>query len=330
MIKVTNLTKKYGDRFAINNISFEVNDGEVVGFLGPNGAGKTTTMNIITGYISSTSGTAEIDGYDILENPTEAKKQIGYLPEFPPLYLEMTVNEYLGFIYDLKKCELKKKDHIDEICRVVKITDAQKRLIKNLSKGYRQRVGIAGALVGNPKVVIFDEPTNGLDPRQIIDIRNLIKKLGEDHTVILSTHILSEVKTICDRILIINEGKIVADTKTENLEAEIKGNRRLEIKVDGPESQVLSTLKKIPGVSFVTVENSYGNGVSSFLVESQNDADVRKPVFYAMAKAGWPIISMDYLSGNIEDIFISVVDEDDEKKAAEAETKEKPVKPDKK
>jgi ABC-2 type transport system ATP-binding protein len=160
MIKVTNLTKKYGDRYAIDNISFEVNDGEVVGFLGPNGAGKTTTMNIITGYISSTSGTAEIDGFDILENPTEAKKQIGYLPEFPPLYLEMTVNEYLGFIYDLKKCTLKKKEHIDEICRVVKITDAQKRLIKNLSKGYRQRVGIAGALVGNPKVVIFDEPTN--------------------------------------------------------------------------------------------------------------------------------------------------------------------------
>ncbi len=328
MIKVTNLTKKYGDRYAIDNISFEVNDGEVVGFLGPNGAGKTTTMNIITGYISSTSGTAEIDGFDILENPTEAKKQIGYLPEFPPLYLEMTVNEYLGFIYDLKKCTLKKKEHIDEICRVVKITDAQKRLIKNLSKGYRQRVGIAGALVGNPKVVIFDEPTNGLDPRQIIDIRNLIKKLGEDHTVILSTHILSEVKTICDRILIINEGKLVADTKTDNLESEIKGKRKLDIKVDGPESQVLSTLKKIPGVSFVAVENSFGDGVSSYLIESQDDVDVRKPVFYAMAKAGWPIVSMDYLSGNIEDIFISVVDEDDEKKAAEAV--EKSTKSDKK
>ncbi len=328
MIKDTNLTKKYGDRYAIDNISFEVNDGEVVGFLGPNGAGKTTTMNIITGYISSTSGTAEIDGFDILENPTEAKKQIGYLPEFPPLYLEMTVNEYLGFIYDLKKCTLKKKEHIDEICRVVKITDAQKRLIKNLSKGYRQRVGIAGALVGNPKVVIFDEPTNGLDPRQIIDIRNLIKKLGEDHTVILSTHILSEVKTICDRILIINEGKLVADTKTDNLESEIKGKRKLDIKVDGPESQVLSTLKKIPGVSFVAVENSFGDGVSSYLIESQDDVDVRKPVFYAMAKAGWPIVSMDYLSGNIEDIFISVVDEDDEKKAAEAV--EKSTKSDKK
>jgi len=231
MIKVTNLTKKYGERYAINNISFEVNDGEVVGFLGPNGAGKTTTMNIITGYISSTSGTAEIDGYDILENPTEAKKQIGYLPEFPPLYLEMTVNEYLGFIFDLKKCTLKKKDHIDEICRVVKITDAQKRLIKNLSKGYRQRVGIAGALVGNPKVVIFDEPTNGLDPRQIIDIRNLIKKLGEDHTVILSTHILSEVKTICDRIIIINEGKIVADTRRPTLKQRSKETEDLKSKL---------------------------------------------------------------------------------------------------
>ena len=186
MIKIEHLVKKYGDRYAVNDISFEVHPGEIVGFLGPNGAGKTTTMNILTGYLSSTSGRAMIDGMDILEHPMEVKKKIGFLPEQPPLYMEMTPYEYLGFIYDLKKCTLNKKEHLDEICEVVKISDVKNRMIKNLSKGYKQRVGIAGAIVGNPEVVIFDEPTNGLDPKQIIDIRNLISNLGKKHTVILS------------------------------------------------------------------------------------------------------------------------------------------------
>ena len=206
MIKVEHLVKKYGDRYAVNDISFEVRKGEIVGFLGPNGAGKSTTLNILTGYLSSTSGKAMVDGLDILEHPMEVKKKIGFLPEQPPLYLDMTVREYLNFIYDLRRCKLNRREHINEIIRVVKLEGTENRMIKNLSKGYRQRTGIAGAIVGNPEVIIFDEPTNGLDPKQIIDIRNLIKELGKDHTVILSTHILSEVKSICDRILIINDG----------------------------------------------------------------------------------------------------------------------------
>ena len=317
MIKIENLTKKYGDRYAIHDVSFEIGDGEIVGFLGPNGAGKTTTMSILTGYLSSTSGRAMIDGLDILEHPTAVKKKIGYLPEFPPLYLEMTVKEYLSFIYDLKKCTLNKKEHLAEICRVTKIESEFDRLIGNLSKGYRQRVGIAGALVGNPKVVIFDEPTNGLDPKQIIDIRNLIKELGKDHTVILSTHILSEVKSICDRIIIINEGQIVADVKTENIEQALRGNKKLNVTVAGPAPAVLAAIKKISGVTYAACSVTYSDGSSSFIVESVNDADIRKPLFYAMAQNGWPITSMDYMSANIEDVFISVVDETEEELSKE-------------
>ena len=260
MIKVEHLTKKYGDRYAVNDISFEVEKGEIVGFLGPNGAGKSTTMNILTGYLSSTSGKAMIDGLDILEYPLAVKKKIGFLPEQPPLYLEMTVREYLNFIYDLKKCTMNRKEHLSEICRVVKIEDAVDRMIKNLSKGYRQRVGIAGAIVGDPEVIIFDEPTNGLDPKQIIDIRNLIKELGRERTIILSTHILSEVKAVCDRILIINEGKIVADEKTENIESALRGNRRLVIRIDGPAASVLSALKKINGVVYAEISQKFDDG----------------------------------------------------------------------
>lgn len=311
MIKVEHLTKKYGERYAVNDISFEVHDGEVVGFLGSNGAGKTTTMNIITGYLSSTSGSAMIDGKDVLEFPMEVKRKIGYLPEFPPLYQEMTVEEYLGFIYDLKKCELNKKEHIDEVCSVVKITNEKKRLIKNLSKGYKQRVGIAGAIIGNPEVIIFDEPTNGLDPRQIIDIRNLIKELGQTHTVILSTHILSEVKAICDRIIIINDGRIVSDVGTKDIDTELKTEKKLMVRVCGPQGPVASELKKIPGVTFAGMTTDYKDGSEAFLVMSQKDIDVRKPVFNAMAKNQWPIIEMTYMNGSIEDVFISVVDEDE-------------------
>lgn len=307
MIQIEHLTKKYGERYAINDISFSVEKGEIVGFLGPNGAGKTTTMSILTGYLSSTSGTAKVDGMDILEHPMAVKKKIGYLPEMPPLYLEMTVREYLGFIYDLKKCELPKKAHIEEIAGVVKISDCLNRMIKNLSKGYRQRVGIAGALVGNPEVVIFDEPTNGLDPKQIIDIRNLIKDLGKDHTVILSTHILSEVKSICNRIIIINEGRIVADRKTDDIEGALVGNRRFMVRVDGPQSSVKNTLTRINGVVSVSVAVNYEDGSCSYLVESQNDIDVRKPVFFAMAQNGWPILSLEPVGATIENIFLSVI-----------------------
>ncbi len=314
MIKVEHLTKQYGERYAVNDISFEVKRGEIVGFLGPNGAGKSTTMNILTGYLSSTSGRAMVDGMDILEHPLSVKKKIGFLPETPPLYLEMTVMEYLNFIYDLKKCNLNRKAHLDEICRVVKIEDTKNRMIRNLSKGYRQRVGIAGAIVGNPEVIIFDEPTNGLDPKQIIDIRNLIRELGKERTIILSTHILSEVKAVCDRILIINEGKIVADEKTENIESALRGNRRLVMRIDGPSSGILSGLKKINGVIYAEVSQRFEDGSATYIIESRNELDVRKPIFYMLAQNSWPILSMDFQGSSLEDIFISVVDEADSHK----------------
>ena len=217
MIEVINLTKRYGDKKAVDNISFKAEDGEVLGFLGPNGAGKSTTMNILTGYISCTDGKALIDGVDILEDPIKAKKQIGYLPELPPLYMDMTVKEYLYFVYDLKKCKLPKVSHLKDICGLVKIDHVYNRIIKNLSKGYRQRVGLAEAIMGYPEVIILDEPTVGLDPKQIIEIRTLIKELKKKHTVILSSHILSEVSAVCDYVLIISHGKLVASDTPENL-----------------------------------------------------------------------------------------------------------------
>ena len=309
MIKVEHLVKKYGERYAVNDISFEVEKGEIVGFLGPNGAGKTTTLNILTGYLSSTSGKAMVDGLDILEHPTEVKKKIGFLPEQPPLYLDMTVSEYLNFIYDLRRCKLNRKEHIKEILKVVKLENAEKRMIRNLSKGYKQRVGIAGAIVGNPEVIIFDEPTNGLDPKQIIDIRNLIKELGRDHTVILSTHILSEVKTICDRILIINDGKIVADERTGNIDKELRGNRRISVRIDGPSSKILPEIKRITGIVYAALSADHGDGSATYYIESQNNIDIRKPLFYMLSKNSWPILALEFPGANLEDIFISVVDD---------------------
>ena len=249
MIKIENLVKQYGDIRAVDNISFEVNEGEIVGFLGPNGAGKSTTLNMLTGYLSSTSGKAMIDGIDILEQPLEAKKRIGFLPEQPPLYLDMTVEEYLNFIYDLKGCKLNRRKHLHEICEVVRINEVYKRIIRNLSKGYRQRVGIAQALVGNPKVIIFDEPTVGLDPKQIVEIRNLIRTLGRNHTVILSTHILPEVSAVCERIVVINKGKLIANEKTEEISRVVDGFRRLCVKIVGPQEEVLAALKNKEGRS---------------------------------------------------------------------------------
>ena len=231
MIEVKNLTKSYGDKKAINGISFTVEDGEILGFLGPNGAGKSTTMNILTGYISSTSGSAIINGVDIFEEPLKAKKNIGYLPEIPPLYIDMTVKDYLNFVYDLKKCKLPRKAHLKDVCELVQITDVYERIIKNLSKGYKQRVGLAQALIGNPPVLILDEPTVGLDPKQIIEIRTLIKKLGKKHTVILSSHILSEIQAVCDRVIIINKGKVAAEDTIDNLSKTVSGDHRLPLEI---------------------------------------------------------------------------------------------------
>ena len=314
MIQIENLVKKYGDKTAVGGITFSVEEGEIVGFLGPNGAGKTTTMSIITGCLSATSGKALINGIDILENPIEAKKNIGYLPELPPLYLEMTVKEYLNFVYDMRGCKLDREKHLKDICDTVKITDVINRVIRNLSKGYRQRVGIAQALINNPKVIIFDEPTVGLDPKQIIEIRNLIKDLGKNHTVILSTHILPEVQAVCDRIVIINKGKIVANEKTENISKIVDGNRRLNVKVCGPQKEVLALIKSLPGVSYVDVLGSHELDSTSYLVESEPGIDVRKTLFNALASRGWAIIGIEALGINLEDIFIAVVDTPEKQK----------------
>lgn len=323
MITITRLTKRYGDKVAVDDISLSIKSGEIVGFLGPNGAGKTTTMNILTGYLSCTTGTVEIDGIDMMDNPIEAKRQIGFLPEHPPLYLDMTVEEYLNFVYDLKGCMFSRREHLAEICQVVGIDHVFRRVIRNLSKGYRQRVGIAQALIGNPKVVIFDEPTVGLDPKQIIEIRNLISRLGKKHTVILSTHILPEVQAVCDRIIIINEGKIIANERTEEISKLLENSRRLAVRVCGPEKEVLAALKKTRGVASVDVarEHELDEG-NTYYVVSQPGVDVRKPIFNAMAERKYAIIGMDALGHTLEDVFIALIDRkdgDDAKKKSTAQ-----------
>ena len=308
MIEINHLVKNYGSKFAVDDISFKVGEGEIVGFLGPNGAGKSTTMNILTGYLSSTSGEAKVGGIDILENPDEAKKLIGFLPEQPPLYVDMTVNEYLNFVYEIKSCKLNRAKHLEEVRKVTKIDDVKNRLIRNLSKGYRQRVGIAQALVGNPPVIIFDEPTVGLDPKQIIEIRNLIRSLGKNHTVILSTHILSEVQSVCDRIVIINEGKIIADEKTENITQVVEDNRRYAVKVAGPQREVAAALRQIPGVLFVEITGERELDSYVYRVEAEKGVDVRKPVFFAMAENNWPITGLETLGMNLEEVFTRIID----------------------
>jgi len=310
MIQITNLVKNYGTKFAVDDITFRVGKGEIVGFLGPNGAGKSTTMNILTGYLSSTSGEAKVGGIDILENPYEAKKLIGFLPEQPPVYPDMTVDEYLSFVYEIKQCKLNREKHLAEIRQVTKIDDVRKRLIKNLSKGYRQRVGIAQALIGNPPVIIFDEPTVGLDPKQIIEIRNLIRNLGQTHTVILSTHILSEVQAICDRIIIINEGKIIADEKTENITRVVDENRRYSVKICGPQREVLAALKGLRGVVYAEATGEREGDSYTFQLEAEQGVDLRKPLFYAMSENGWPIIGLEAVSMNLEEVFLKIMDAD--------------------
>ena len=323
MIKIEHLVKNYGTNCAVDDISFEVEEGEIVGFLGPNGAGKSTTMNILTGYLSSTSGKACIAGIDILKDPIGAKKLIGYLPEQPPLYLDMTVEEYLGFAYELKGCKLDKKEHLLSICETVKIKEMYHKVIRTLSKGFRQRVGIAQALVGNPKVIIFDEPTVGLDPKQIIEIRNLIRSLGKRHTVILSTHILQEVQAVCDRIVIINKGKIVANEKTENISRIMTANRRFNIKVAGPQKDVLSMLRATSGISYAEALADRDGDAYSYMIESDAGVDIRKKLFYQLAERHWPLVGMEALGMSLEDIFISVVDKSEEKKLVRSSPKDR-------
>ena len=309
MIKIENLVKNYGSNCAVDNISFEVKKGEIVGLLGPNGAGKSTTMNILTGYLSATSGNVSIAGLSVLDNPLEVKKHVGYLPEQPPLYLDMTVEEYLIFNYNLKGCKLNRDKHLMEICDVVKIRDVYKRVIKNLSKGYRQRVGIAQALIGSPEVIIFDEPTVGLDPKQIIEVRNLLRNLGKDHTVILSTHILQEVQAVCDRIVIINKGKIVADELTENITRAVESNRRFNAKICGPQKEVLAMLRSRPGVVYAEVLPQRDGDAYCYMIESEVGIDIRKSLFYALSERKWPLIGLEAMGMSLEDIFIAIVDQ---------------------
>lgn len=308
MIEVKNLSKKYGSHVAVSDVSFTVKDGEILGFLGPNGAGKSTTMNIITGYLSPTAGHVSIDGYDILDNPNEAKMRIGYLPEHPPLYLDMTVREYLGFIYDLKKVKFPKAPHINEICQLVKIDDVADRLIKNLSKGYRQRVGIAQTLIGNPDVLILDEPTVGLDPKQIIEIRALITELGKNHTVILSSHILSEIQAVCERVIVINHGRLIADDSPEKLSRTLSEDHSLIARVAGPKTDVMKLLSTIPGVVNITCTGMHEQGSNDFIIEPDGKTDVRRQIFTRLADRNWNLLMLRTNELSLEQIFLRLTE----------------------
>lgn len=313
MVEVKNLTKRYGNVTVVDDISFSVDSGEILGFLGPNGAGKSTTMNMITGYISSSSGTVTVNGAEILDNPKKAKGDIGYLPEIPPLYIDMSVRKYLEFMFDLKKVKLPKKEHISEVMRLVKISDVSERIINHLSKGYRQRVGFAQALLGNPPILILDEPTVGLDPQQIIEMRSLIRSLGKKHTVIFSSHVLSEVSAICDRIIVISNGKIVADEKAENLSSSISGEQKLRLDIEGSSSTILDALKVIPNVIKIRKQHDVGNKTARYLVEYKNGTDVRRDVFKAIANAGCIILDMQNGNETLEDSFLKLVSQDQTK-----------------
>jgi ABC-2 type transport system ATP-binding protein len=316
MVEVINLTKKYGNKIGVKNISFTAEKGEILGFLGPNGAGKSTTMNVITGYRPPTEGKVLIGGYDIAEKPLDAKRKLGYLPEIPPLYPELKVKSYLKFICDLKGYPRQKREsHINEIMDLVKITDVKDRLIKNLSKGYRQRVGLAQALVSSPDVLILDEPTVGLDPKQIQEMRSLIKSLGKEHTIILSSHILAEVSMICDKVIIIKKGEIAAIDTPENLAKNMAAAECFQAKIKGPGEQVADIIGGIDGVISVKQsrdKNDIKTGLFSYLIENKKSVDVRTPLFFKMAELGYPIHEIKSVAVNLEDIFLQLTAEEDE------------------
>ena len=324
MIEVNNLVKRYGDHTAVDHLSFKIEKGKIYGFLGPNGAGKSTTMNMITGYIASTEGTVRIDGHDILEEPEAAKKFIVYLPEQPPLYFDMTVLEYMKFVADLKKIPKDKKaTMIEEFMDMVKISDMRNRLIKNLSKGYRQRVGLAEAIMGYPEVIILDEPTVGLDPKQIIEIRTLIKDLKKKHTVILSSHILSEVSAVCDYVLIISHGKLVASDTPENLGKLAEGSNTLEMLIKGEKSQIKQALESIEGVNSVTIEKDEKQNLWSTKVSTEENNDIREKVFYKMSDINSPIYEMKSKKVSLEEIFLELTASEKPASASEDDTDQK-------
>lgn len=311
MIEVRHLTKRYGSTLAVDDLNFTIEKGQIYGFLGPNGAGKSTTMNIITGYIASTDGTVTIDGHDILENPEAAKKNIGYLPELPPLYFDMTVEEYLLFAAELKKIPKKERaSQLADICALTKVEEVRHRLIKNLSKGYRQRVGLAQALLGYPEILILDEPTVGLDPKQILEIRNLIKTLGKSHTVILSSHILSEVSAVCDYVLIISHGKLVASDTPDNLSKLMQGTSSLLLTVKSSQEDLENLLNTIPAVQEFHFTDCEEKDCVKAEIKTEPSADIRELLFYRLAEAGLPILGMQLVHLSLEDIFLELTADD--------------------
>lgn len=322
MIEVKNVTKKYGNFVAVDNISFEVKDHEIVGFLGPNGAGKSTTMNMITGFIEPTDGKIVVNGYDISSSPLKAKKQIGYMPESVPLYSDLTVKEFLYYMADLKRVKRKdRKEAVNKVMEETGLVEVKNRLTKNISRGFKQRVSLAGALIGNPDILILDEPTVGLDPKQIKDIRALIKKFGKDHTVILSSHILSEVSQICERVIIINGGKIVAIDTPENLEEETRGDNSIVVIVEDPDDKMKTLkIKDAKEIKFIAENN---DGTKQYMIVSEKDKDIRKKIFSELAKAGVTIFELKQIENTLEDAFLKIVNKKQEENKKETEKKEK-------
>ena len=309
MIEVKNVTKKYGKVTAVDNISFTINDGEIVGLLGPNGAGKSTTMNMLTGFIEQTSGTIIIDNYDMLKKPKKAKKEIGYMPEGVPLYTDLTVKEFVRYMAEIKKVDRKeRKEKVEKIIEQTGLKDVQKKLIKNLSRGYKQRVSMAGALVGEPKILILDEPTVGLDPKQITEIRNLIKELGKTHTVILSSHILSEVSQICNKVIIINKGKIVAIDTPEHLEDKVTNNNCLYVTVEDTENKMKDIKEKIADIENIELVEENEDGTKEYMIAAKQDVDLRKTIFSEFAKENITIFEMKKADTTLEDAFMKLIE----------------------
>lgn len=324
MIKVEHLVKRYGNRNVVDDLNFEVGKGQIVGFLGPNGAGKSTTMNMITGYISATEGTIEIDGIDIFEEPEKAKKKIGYLPEQPPVYPDMLVREYLSFVCDLKKVKKEKKEQtISKVMRRTKTTDVAERLIKNLSKGYKQRVGLAGAMIGDPEILILDEPTVGLDPKQILEIRDLIRDLSEKHTILLSSHIMQEVSAVCNQIIIINEGKMIVTDTPDKIATHIEQTNEIKMLVRGNRELLKSILEHIEGVKEQTLDKTETEDEYEILVVCDADRDLREDLFFAFAEAKCPILEMSSREPSLEEVFIKLTGNGSRQRAAIRKKKKK-------
>ena len=309
MIEVKNITKKYGKAVAVDNISFNIEDGEIVGLLGPNGAGKSTTMNIITGFIEQTEGDVIIDGYNTLKKPKKAKKEIGYMPEGVPLYTDLTVKEFVSYMAEIKQVNKKeRKEKVEKIIKKTGLKDVEKKLIRNLSRGYKQRVSMAGALVGEPKILILDEPTVGLDPKQITEIRSMIKELGKEHTIILSSHILSEVSQICNKVIIINKGKIVAIDTPENLENKVTKNNCIYVTVEDKENRVDEIKDKIEDIQKIELVEENEDGTKQYLIEAEKDKDIRKTIFAEFAKENITIFEMKKADTTLEDAFMKLIE----------------------